>query len=141
MVRCNLLAKRMVISAPGIEDCLLMNPFSRAKCTAEHKRTTRIFRPPVRSPGFHRRYWGILTGLSEDCLNMDIYVPNKAPPAGGFPTMVFFYGGSFEFGGASFPLYDGETDVALMKDVILVAVNYRRAYEKEKKKKEGERWK
>ena len=56
---------------------------------------------------------------------MDIYVPNTAPPAGGFPVMTFFFGGSFTYGGASFPLYDGETDVALMKDVILVAVNYR----------------
>lgn len=33
-------------------------------------------------------YWGILTGLSEDCLNLNVYVPNKAPPAGGFPVMV-----------------------------------------------------
>ena len=39
--------------------------------------------------------------------------------------MLFFFGGSFTYGGASFPLYDGETDVALMKDVILVATNYR----------------
>ena len=70
-------------------------------------------------------YWGILTGLGEDCLNLDIYVPNKAAPPGGFPVMLFFYGGSFTYGGASFPLYDGETDVALMKDVILVSANYR----------------
>ena len=71
-------------------------------------------------------YWGILTGLSEDCLNADIYVPNNStPPPGGWPVLVFWYGGSFTFGGASFPLYDGDQDVAMMQDVILVAGNYR----------------
>lgn len=47
------------------------------------------------------------------------------PAAAACAPQVFFYGGSFSYGGASFPLYDGETDVALMKDVILVATNYR----------------
>jgi para-nitrobenzyl esterase len=70
-------------------------------------------------------YWGALTGLSEDCLYADVYVPAAVPPPGGYPVMLFWYGGSWTYGGASFPLYDGETDVALMKDVILVAANYR----------------
>lgn len=71
-------------------------------------------------------YWGILTGLSEDCLYLNIYVPsNSTPPPGGYPVMLFFYGGSYEYGGASFPLYDGITDIALVHDVILVATNYR----------------
>jgi para-nitrobenzyl esterase len=39
--------------------------------------------------------------------------------------MLFWYGGSFTFGAATFPLYDGETDVALTKDVILVTSGYR----------------
>ncbi len=57
---------------------------------------------------------------------MNIYVPaNSTPPAGGYPVMLFFYGGSFTFGGASFPLYDGITDVALVHDVILATTNYR----------------
>jgi para-nitrobenzyl esterase len=63
--------------------------------------------------------------MSEDCLNLNIYIPNKAPPAGGFPVIVFFYGGSFTYGGASFPLYDGVTDVTLLEDAIYIAVNYR----------------
>jgi para-nitrobenzyl esterase len=70
-------------------------------------------------------YWGILTGLSEDCLYLNVYAPNKAPPAGGFPTMLFWYGGSSTYGGASFPLYDGITDIALAQDAILVTSNYR----------------
>jgi para-nitrobenzyl esterase len=70
-------------------------------------------------------YWGILGGISEDCLYLNIYVPNKTPPPGGFPVMLFWYGGSFTYGAATFPLYDGETDVALTKDVILVTSGYR----------------
>ncbi len=45
--------------------------------------------------------WGLFTGNAEDCLNLDIYMPSRTPPAGGWPVMVFFYGGSFtcEWGG------------------------------------------
>jgi para-nitrobenzyl esterase len=39
--------------------------------------------------------------------------------------MVFIYGGHSAYGGAGFPLYDGEADVALAQDVILVTLNYR----------------
>ena len=63
--------------------------------------------------------------MSEDCLNANIYIPSKTPPPGGFPVIVFFYGGSFTYGGASFPLYDGVTDVSMVEDVILIAANYR----------------
>jgi len=71
-------------------------------------------------------YWGILSGLSEDCLYLNIYVPsNSTPPPGGYPIMLFFYGGSYTYGGASFPLYDGITDVTLVHDVILATTNYR----------------
>jgi hypothetical protein len=73
-------------------------------------------------------YWGILSGIGEDCLNMNIWVPvaaNQSQPSGGYPVMAFFFGGSYTYGGASFPLYDGITDVALAKDTILITVNYR----------------
>ena len=70
-------------------------------------------------------YWAILSGMSEDCLNANIYIPSKPAPPGGFPVIVFWYGGSFTFGGASFPLYDYVTDVSMVEDVILIAANYR----------------
>lgn len=69
--------------------------------------------------------WGLGTGMSEDCLYMDIYVPSTPPPPGGFPVMLFWYGGSWDSGSASFLIYDGEFDVSLVKDVIMVASNYR----------------
>ena len=56
----------------------------------------------------------------------DIYVPgNATKPPGGFPVLLFLFGGLFSMGGASFPLYDGDSDVTLTEDVILVAANYR----------------
>jgi para-nitrobenzyl esterase len=69
--------------------------------------------------------WAIFTGTDEGCLNLNIYAPSKAPPPGGFPVMLFWYGGSFTYGSAGFPLYDGFFDVALLSDTIIVASNYR----------------
>jgi para-nitrobenzyl esterase len=69
--------------------------------------------------------WAIFTGTSEDCLNLNIYAPSAPPPAGGYPVMVFWYGGSFTYGSAGFPLYDGWFDVSLLESTVIVASNYR----------------
>eukprot|EP00045_Choanoeca_perplexa_P006117 m.51991 g.51991 ORF g.51991 m.51991 type:complete len:548 (+) comp13472_c0_seq1:114-1757(+) len=60
---------------------------------------------------------------SEDCLYLNVYRPaasNTAP----LPVMVWFYGGSWEFGGSSFFLYDGH-GIVTKGNVIVVTVNYR----------------
>eukprot|EP01090_Pellita_catalonica_P003048 TRINITY_DN12678_c0_g1_i1.p1 TRINITY_DN12678_c0_g1~~TRINITY_DN12678_c0_g1_i1.p1 ORF type:complete len:361 (+),score=48.74 TRINITY_DN12678_c0_g1_i1:75-1085(+) len=41
------------------------------------------------------------------------------------PVMVFFYGGSWTTGAASFPLYDGKYIIRDHKDVVIVTLNYR----------------
>ena len=69
--------------------------------------------------------WAIFTGTAEDCLNLNIYAPAAAPPPGGYPVMLFWYGGSFTYGSAGFPLYDGFFEVSLLKNTIVVAANYR----------------
>jgi para-nitrobenzyl esterase len=69
--------------------------------------------------------WAIFTGTDEACLNLNIYAPSKAPPPSGFPIMLFWYGGSFTYGSAGFPLYDGWFDVSLTNDTIVIASNYR----------------
>ena len=53
---------------------------------------------------------------SEDCLNLDIWIPAKAASSK-LPVLVWFYGGGFVAGSASEPRYDGET---LAKKGIIV---------------------
>jgi para-nitrobenzyl esterase len=65
------------------------------------------------------------TAVSEDCLYLNVYRPNKPAPAGGFPVMVFIYGGSWEEGSDGFLLYWADNDIALVEDVIVVTINYR----------------
>jgi para-nitrobenzyl esterase len=59
---------------------------------------------------------------SEDCLNLDIWIPAKAASAK-LPVLVWFYGGGFVAGSASEPRYDGET--LAKKGIIVVSPNYR----------------
>ena len=60
---------------------------------------------------------------SEDCLNLNLWVPSEAPPEGGWPVMVYLHGGSFTGGGGAVPIYDG-TALA-RRGVIVVTLNYR----------------
>ena len=69
--------------------------------------------------------WALFTGTDEACLNLNIYAPAKPPPPAGWPIMVFWYGGSFTYGSAGFPLYDGWFDVSLTNETIIIASNYR----------------
>ena len=65
--------------------------------------------------------------LSEDCLYLNVYTPpvTTVAPAGGFPVMVFLYGGCWEYGSAAFPVYDGDYMESYSDTVVLVTVNYR----------------
>ncbi len=60
--------------------------------------------------------------MSEDCLYLNVWVPPHAPGAK-LPVMVWIYGGAFEIGWTSNPVYDG-LDLA-RKGVIVVSVAYR----------------
>jgi para-nitrobenzyl esterase len=59
---------------------------------------------------------------SEDCLNLDIWIPAKTAKAK-MPVFVWFYGGGFVAGSASEPRYDGEN--LAKKGIIVVNPNYR----------------
>ena len=61
---------------------------------------------------------------SEDCLYLNVYQPSTPAPPGGRTVMFWIYGGSFEFGDAGIPYYDG-SKFAAYQDVILVTANYR----------------
>src|SRR5215472_7393161 len=59
---------------------------------------------------------------SEDCLNLDIWMPAKVSSKK-LPVLVWFYGGGFVAGSASEPRYDGEN--LARKGIIVVNTNYR----------------
>ncbi|XP_072020501.1 cholinesterase-like [Amphiura filiformis] len=58
--------------------------------------------------------------VSEDCLFMNIFVPNPAPSAA--PVMVFIHGGGFDTGNNN--LHSG-ISLAALGDVIVIFINYR----------------
>ena len=60
---------------------------------------------------------------SEDCLNLDIWIPAKPEVKGKIPVILWYYGGGFVAGSASEPRYDGEA--LARKGVIVVNSNYR----------------
>ncbi|KAG9789901.1 alpha/beta-hydrolase, partial [Aureobasidium melanogenum] len=61
-------------------------------------------------------------GESEDCLNVNIYVPGTGGEAK--TVMAWIYGGDMTFGANSLNAYDG-TLFAAAQDVIIVSLNYR----------------
>jgi len=60
-------------------------------------------------------------GMSEDCLYLNVWRPNKA---GKFPVMVWIHGGGYTGGAASTPMYWGDR-LAEQGDVVVVTTNYR----------------
>jgi len=59
----------------------------------------------------------------EDCLYMNIWLPEKTEPGKKLPVMVWIYGGGFVNGGASPTVYDGSE---FARDgIVLVSFNYR----------------
>jgi para-nitrobenzyl esterase len=62
------------------------------------------------------------TQPSEDCLNLNIWIPAE-PASAKLPVFVWYYGGGFVAGGNSEPRYDGEN--LAKKGIIVVEPNYR----------------
>jgi para-nitrobenzyl esterase len=62
------------------------------------------------------------SGLSEDCLYLNIWTPAKRNTKD-LPVLLYFYGGGNSAGDASEPRYDGET--MAKKDIVVITCNYR----------------
>jgi para-nitrobenzyl esterase len=65
---------------------------------------------------------GSASALSEDCLFIDVWTPAKAAGEK-LPVIAWIYGGGFNGGLTSVPLYDGANDAK--KGVVFVAISYR----------------
>ena len=61
--------------------------------------------------------------MSEDCLYLNLYVPEGARADAKLPVMVWIYGGGLQNGSGSNPLYDGAA--LARRGVIVVTFNYR----------------
>ena len=66
--------------------------------------------------------WGAPTGKSEDCLYLNVWTPAKSADDR-VPVLVWIYGGGFNGGSTSEPIYIGEKLAG--KGVVLVSIAYR----------------
>lgn len=74
--------------------------------------------PQIRLPGLD-----VVGTESEDCLYLNIWVPDASPaPDVRYSVMIFIYGGGFILGAAN--MYDG-AELSNFGNVILVTLNYR----------------
>jgi para-nitrobenzyl esterase len=62
------------------------------------------------------------TGMSEDCLTLNIWTPAKSAGEN-LPVMVWLYGGAYNEGGGNAPFSEGDNLAA--KGVVMVTLNYR----------------
>jgi len=67
-------------------------------------------------------YWFRSSGMSEDCLYLNVWTPAKSGREQ-LPVLVYIFGGGFRNGDGSEPRYDGES--MARKGMVAVSVNYR----------------
>jgi len=63
------------------------------------------------------------SGVSEDCLYLNVWTPAGANATGRRPVLVYFYGGGFSAGDGSEPRYDGEA--MARRGIVVVTMSYR----------------
>ncbi|XP_077049495.1 carboxylesterase 3 [Siphateles boraxobius] len=62
------------------------------------------------------------TGVSEDCLYLDVYTPSQRLKSEKLPVMVWIHGGALVFSGAS--MFDG-SPLAAYENIVVVVIQYR----------------
>lgn len=66
--------------------------------------------------------WNANTPMSEDCLNLNVWVPYPRPKEAA--VLVWIFGGGFYSGSIGLNLYDGKI-LAAEENIVLVEINYR----------------
>uniref|UniRef100_A0A673M662 Carboxylic ester hydrolase n=1 Tax=Sinocyclocheilus rhinocerous TaxID=307959 RepID=A0A673M662_9TELE len=62
------------------------------------------------------------TGVSEDCLYLNVYTPSQRSESDKFPVMVWIHGGALVMGGAC--IFDG-SPLAAYENIVVVVIQYR----------------
>ena len=102
-------------AAPPVGPLRWRPPAPAAAWTGARDATRRGFACAQPEEGFHR-------DTSEDCLNLNVWVPDGAPAP--LPVLVWIHGGAFYQGSGGDDLYDG-ADLARRMRAIVVTINYR----------------
>lgn len=63
------------------------------------------------------------SGVSEDCLYLNVWAPANARSGSGLPVLVYFFGGGFVAGDGSEFRYDGES--MARRGIVVVTTSYR----------------
>jgi len=63
------------------------------------------------------------SGVSEDCLYLNVWMPANASAGSALPVLVYYYGGGFVAGDGSEPRYDGES--MAKRGIVVVTTSYR----------------
>ena len=112
-----LVFKGIPFAAPPVGD-LRWRPPQPAEKWEGVKQTTEFGPAPVQG-------WGSPSGMSEDCLYLNVWTPAKST-GDNIPVLVWIYGGGFNGGATSVPTYSGEK--LAKKGVVLVSIAYRVGY-------------
>ncbi len=86
------------------------------------KKADRFASGCMQDPGFFFKQVGLTPAISEDCLYLNVWTPARSARER-LPVMVWIYGGGFDGGATSLPVYDG-TRLA-RRGVVLVSIAYR----------------
>ena len=106
--------KGIPFAAPPVGNLRWRPPQPAAKWKGVRQATK--FAPAPIQPG------GSPSGESEDCLYLNVWTPAKSKHAN-IPVLVWIYGGGFNAGATSIPVYNGEK--LAKKGVVLVSIAYR----------------
>lgn len=66
----------------------------------------------------------IPSGMSEDCLYLNVFTPAGATAGSNKSVLFWIYGGNLQSGSAAIDLYDGSS-MAFSQDVVVVSFGYR----------------
>ena len=112
--------KGIPYAAPPVGDLRWKEPQPVANWTgvrsADHFGNNGEQKKPFGDMGFRS------SGMSEDCLYLNVWTPAKSATEK-LPVLVYFFGGGFIAGDGSEPRYDGEA--MARKGIVTLTVNYR----------------